>query len=189
MLRANLATRPFYNERAVQFVLGAVALFVLAVSAFNAIEVIRLTNSQRTLGAHAVEAEREAARLRSEAATIRGQINAKELEVVANAAREANSIIDQRAFSWSDLFDQLERTLPDDVRITAVDPTLSPQGQFIVNIGVQARRSEDLDAFIEALEKTGSFRDVITPAEETNEQGLLVAVIRGTYMRTGGARG
>jgi Tfp pilus assembly protein PilN len=189
MLRTNLATRPFYNERAVQFVLGALAVVVLAVSAFNAFELIRLTESQRTLGAHAVDAEREAARLRSEAATIRARINAKELEVVANAAREANTIIDQRAFSWSDLFDELEHTLPDDVRITAVDPSLSQQGEFIVNIAVQARRSEDLDAFIEALEKTGSFRDVITPAEETNEDGLLVAVVRGVYVRTGGVRG
>ena len=189
MLTTNLATRPFYNERAVQFALGAVVALVLAVSAFNAIELIRLTESQRTLGAHAVESEREAARLRSEAAAIRAQINPKELEVVANAAREANSIIDQRAFSWSELFDQLEQTLPDDVRITAVAPSLNPQGQFIVNIAVQARRSEDLDAFIEALEKTGSFHDVITPAEETNEQGLLVAVIRGLYVRSGGARG
>ena len=93
MLKTNLATRPFYNERAVQFVLGVLAVLVLAISAFNAFELIRLTDSQRTLGAHAVDAEREAARLRSEAATIRGQINAKELEVVANAAREANSII------------------------------------------------------------------------------------------------
>jgi len=189
LLKTNLATRPFYNERAVQLVLGAVAVLVLVVSAFNAFELIRLTESQRTLGAHAVESEREAARLRSEAATIRAQINARELEVVANAAREANSIIDQRAFSWSDLFDELEHTLPDDVRITAVDPALNPEGEFIVNIAIEARRSEDLDAFIEALEKTGSFRDVITPAEETNEDGLLVAVVRGVYVRTGGARG
>ena len=189
MLRTNLSTRPFYNERAVQCILGALAVLVLAVSAFNAFELLRLTDSQRTLGAHAVDSEREAARLRSEAATIRAQINARELEVVANAAREANSIIDQRAFSWSDLFDELEHTLPDDVRITAVDPALNPQGEFIVNIAIEARRSEDLDAFIEALEKTGSFRDVITPAEETNEDGLLVAVVRGVYVRTGGARG
>jgi type IV pilus assembly protein PilN len=189
MLRTNLATRPFYNERAVRLALAAAVVLVAAVTAFNVIELLRLTESQRTLGAHAVESEREAARLRTEAVTIRAQINPKELEVVANAAREANSIIDQRAFSWSDLFDQLEHTLPDDVRITAIDPSLSPQGQFIVNIAVQARRSEDLDAFIEALEKTGSFRNVITPAEETNEQGLLVAVIRGTYVRSGGTRG
>jgi Tfp pilus assembly protein PilN len=189
MLRTNLSTRPFYNERAVQLGLAALAVLVAVLTGFNIVEVVRLTATQRTLGAHAVESEREASRLRTEAAAVRAQINAKELETVASAAREANGIIDQRAFSWSGLFDQLEQTLPDDVRITAVDPSLGPQGQFVIEITVQARRSEDVDQFIEALEKTGSFRDVITPAEATNEDGLLQAVIRGTYVRPEGPRG
>jgi len=189
MLRTNLSTRPFYNERAVRLVLGLVAILVAIVTGFNIVEVVRLTGSQRTLGAHAFESEREAARLRTEAAAIRAQINTKELETVASAAREANGIIDQRAFSWSGLFDQLEQTLPDDVRITAVAPSIDPQGQFVVEITVQARRSEDVDQFIEALEKTGSFHDVITPTEATNEDGLLQAVIRGTYVRAEGPRG
>ncbi len=189
MLRTNLSTRPFYNERAVQLVLAVVVVLVAVITGFNVVEVIRLTASQRTLGAHAVESEREAARLRTEAAAIRAQINTKELETVANAAREANGIIDQRAFSWSELFDQLEQTLPDDVRIRAVDPSLNQQGQFVIEITVQARRPEDVDQFIEALEKTGSFRDVITPAEATNEEGLLQAVIRGIYVRQEAPRG
>lgn len=189
MLRTNLSTRPFYNERAVQLMLGLAAVVLAVVTAFNIVEVVRLTASQRTLGAHAVESEREAARLRTEAAAVRAQINAKELETVASAAREANGIIDQRAFSWSGLFDELEQTLPDDVRITKVEPTLLPQGQFIIGITVQARRPEDVDAFIEALEKTGSFRDLLTPAEATNEDGLLEAVIRGTYIHAEGPRG
>jgi Tfp pilus assembly protein PilN len=189
MLRTNLSTRPFYNERAVQLGLAALSVIVAVLTGFNIVEVVRLTATQRTLGAHAVESEREASRLRTEAAAVRAQINAKELETVASAAREANGIIDQRAFSWSGLFDQLEQTLPDDVRITAVDPSLGPQGQFVIEITVQARRSEDVDQFIEALEKTGSFRDVITPAEATNEDGLLQAVIRGTYVRPEGPRG
>jgi type IV pilus assembly protein PilN len=189
MLRTNLATRPFYNERAVQLVLGLILVVAIAVTAFNVAELIRLSGSQRTLGARAAESERDAARLRREAATVRAQINAKELETVASAAREANGIIDQRAFSWSELFDQLEQTLPDDVRITAIDPTLTKEGQFIIQIAVQARRSEDVDQFIESLEKTGSFRDMITPLESTNDDGLLEAVIRGTYIRPEGARG
>jgi len=189
MLRTNLATRPFYNERAVQLVLGLLLLLVVAVTAFNAAELLRLTGSQRTLGAHAADAEREAAQLRGQAATIRGQINKTELETVASAAREANGIIDQRAFSWSELFDQLEETLPDDVRITAVDPTLTKEGEFIIQIAIQARRSEDIDQFIESLEKTGSFRDLITPVESTNDNGLLDAVVRGTYVRQEGPRG
>ena len=189
MLRTNLATRPFYNERAVQLVLGLLLILVVAVTAFNAAELIRLSASQRTLGARAAESEREAARLRTQAATVRAQINAKELETVASAAREANGIIDQRAFSWSELFDQLEHTLPDDVRITAIDPTLTKEGLFIIQIAVQARRSEDVDQFIESLEKTGSFREMITPVESTNDDGLLEAIIRGTYIRPEGPRG
>lgn len=189
MLRTNLATRPFYNERAVQLVLGLILVIVIAVTAFNVAELIRLSGSQRALGARAAESERDAARLRRDAATVRAQINTKELETVASAAREANGIIDQRAFSWSELFDQLEQTLPDDVRITAIDPTLTKEGQFIIQIVVQARRSEDVDQFIESLEKTGSFHDMITPIESTNDDGLLEAVIRGTYIRPEGSRG
>jgi Tfp pilus assembly protein PilN len=189
MLRTNLATRPFYNERAVQLVLGLIVLLVIAITGFNSAELIRLTGSQRTLGAHAADAEREAAQLRRQAATIRAQINKAELETVASAAREANGIIDQRAFSWSELFDQLEQTLPDDVRITAVDPTLTREGQFIIQIAIQARRSEDIDQFIESLEKTGSFHDLITPVESMDDDGLLDAVIRGTYVRQERPRG
>ena len=184
MLRTNLSTRPFYNERAVQVTLGAIGLLVLAVTVFNVTELTRLSASQRTLGAHAVESEGEAARLRTQAAAIRAQINPSELENVANAAREANGIIDQRAFSWTELFGQFEATLPADVRITAVQPRIEKNGDFVVGIAVQARRAEDLDEFIEALEKTGVFHDVIALAEQTNSEGLLEAVIEGKYMVT-----
>jgi len=75
------------------------------------------------------------------------------------------------------------------LRITAIDPTLTKERKFIIQIAVQARRSEDVDQFIESLEKTGSFRDMITPLESTNDDGLLEAVIRGTYIRPEGPRG
>src|SRR4051794_32237053 len=114
MLHLNLSTRPFYNARAVKMALGVLFVIVLAMTAFNVVKALTLSAAQRTLGAHAFEAEREAARLRSEAVAIRGRINAKEVEVVAAAAREANGIIDRRAFSWSELFSQFERTLPPD---------------------------------------------------------------------------
>jgi Tfp pilus assembly protein PilN len=181
MLKTNLATRPFYNLRAVRALLGAVALLVLAVTLFNAVQLVRLTASQYTLGARAAEAEREAARLRADAVRIRSQINPQELEVVANAAREANAIIDQRAFSWTDLLTQFEATLPPDVRITTVQPRLERDGRFIVAIGVQARRSEDLDAFIEALETAGGFHNVLSIQEQTADGGLIQAVIQGSY--------
>ena len=182
MLRTNLATRPFYNVRVVQVVLGLAAAVVVALSAFNVVQILRLSASQSMLGARAAEATREAARLRAEAVRIRAQINPEELQVVANAAREANAIIDQRAFSWTDLLADFEATLPPDVRITSVQPQLNEKTGFIVSITAEARRSEDLDAFIEALEQRGSFHNVLSVQEQTSTDGLIVAVIQGAYL-------
>ncbi|MEQ1572703.1 MAG: hypothetical protein ABL993_00520 [Vicinamibacterales bacterium] len=185
MLRTNLSTRPFYNVRAVRVAIGALGFLILGATIFNVVSIARLTLSQRTLGAHAVESEGEAARLRIEAAAIRSKINPKELDVVAAAAREANSIIDRRAFSWTALFAQFESTLPADVRITSVTPRQEGDGSFVVSIGVEARRVEDLDAFLEALETKSTFRNVLARQEETNAQGIIEAFVEGTYL-TGG---
>lgn len=181
MLRTNLATRPFYNVRAVQVILGALGLLILAFTIFNITAVIQLSMEQGRLSAHAVEAEEQAQRLRANAARIRMQINQKELETVTKAAREANRIIDQRAFSWTRLLAQLEATLPEDVRLTAVRPRLDQEGSFIVAVGVEARRVDDLDAFIEALEASGAFRSVLPVQEQTDEDGLIGAIIEGVY--------
>ena len=182
MLRTNLATRPFYNVRVVQVVLGLATAVVIALTAFNVVQILRLNTSQSMLGARAAEATREAARLRAEAVRIRAQINPEELQVVANAAREANAIIDQRAFSWTDLLAEFEATLPPDVRITSVQPQLNEKAGFVVSIAAQARRSEDLDAFIEALEQRGSFHNVLSVQEQTSGDGLIEAVIQGAYL-------
>lgn len=180
MIRTNLSTRPFYNVRAVQVTLSTLAAIVLGITLFNVIRIVTLLTSQQTLGATADQSEREATRLRSEASRIRAQINPAELQTVATAAREANDLIDQRAFSWTELFTQFEATLPDDVRITAVQPRLE-KGVFIVAVAIESRRAEDLDAFIEALEMTGNFHNVLATETQTNAQGRLEAIIEGVY--------
>jgi Tfp pilus assembly protein PilN len=181
MLRTNLSTRPFYNIRAVQVVLGALALLVVVLTLLNLVQLIRLTSSGRALGARAEQAEAEAQRLREEARRIRSQIDAKELNEVTAAAEEANAIIDLRAFSWSELFSQLETTEPDSVRLTSFQTQEDRSGKLIVNLRVQARRVQDLESFLDALEKTGRFHEVLAAEEQTNPEGLINAVVEGVY--------
>ena len=189
ILRTNLATRPFYNSRAVQLAIGVLAAVVILFTAFNIVEIVRLTTAQQALGARASDAEAEAERLRAEAVQLRARVDPKELAVVSAAAREANTLIDQRVFSWSDLFTQFEATLPENVRITQVQPR-SDNDQFIVGVLVESRSEEDLDAFIEALEATGAFHDVLPVETRKNEEGLIESVVEGVYvqpMRNGAA--
>jgi Tfp pilus assembly protein PilN len=181
MLRTNLSTRPFYNVRAVRaIILGLSALVALA-TVYNIIELARLTTQQRSLSADAVSAETEAGRLTREAAQVRARIDQTEIDAVAAAAREANAIIDRRAFSWTTLFAQFESALPTDVRITAVQPRRETDGTFAVSVAVQSRRIEAVDAFIEALEALGTFKNVLPTEEQTTDEGLIEAVLDGQY--------
>ena len=181
MLRTNLSTRPFYNIRAVQVALGALALLVVVLTLLNLVQLIRLTSSGRALGARAAQAEMDAQRLRDEARRIRSQIDAKELNEVTAAAEEANAIIDLRAFSWSELFSQLETTEPESVRLTSFRTQEDRSGKLIVNLRVQARRVQDLESFLDALEKTGRFHEVLAAEEQTNPEGLINALVEGVY--------
>lgn len=183
MLRTNLSTRPFYNIRAVQAALGACAALVILFTLFNLISLLQLAASQRSLGARAVEAQNAAANLRSDATRVRAQVDAKELEVVSAAAREAKSIIEMRAFSWTDLLTQFEKTLPENVRITAVQPRLEKDGRFIIGMRVEARQIGDIEKFIDELENTGAFHNVLTTDEQATDDGLLEAVIEGSYVQ------
>jgi hypothetical protein len=181
MLRTNLATRPFYNVRAVRVALTAAAVAVLALVLFDVVQLVNLTISQRSLGARAIDAEQLAARLLAEAANTRKQIDPLELRTVADAAREANDIIDRRAFSWTELFERFEATLPSNVRITAVQPGVGREGGMLVTVSVEARRAEDLDEFVEALDAEDAFSEVLATQEQTTADGLIAAVIEATY--------
>jgi Tfp pilus assembly protein PilN len=179
VIRTNLSTRPFYNTRAVQALLGLFGVVVVALTAYNAVQLVRLGNSQRTLGAKAAAAERETTRLRAEAVRALARVDKKELAIVDKAAREANAIIDQRTFSWTDVLGHFERTLPSEVRITSVQQRAGRQ----IVLGAEARSVDDINQFIEALEKTGAFRNVIPRNETLMENDIFQATLEATYVQ------
>jgi Tfp pilus assembly protein PilN len=76
------------------------------------------------------------------------------------------------------VFGHLERTLPPDVRITSVQ---QQTGRQIVLIGAEARSINDLDQFIEGLEKTGAFRDVSPRSEVRMDNDIIMATLEATY--------
>ena len=182
MIRTNLSTRPFYNARAVHALIGLFTVVVLAMTVYNAVQIVSLASSQRTLGARAAAAERDATRLRAEAAQTLARVDQKELAIVDKAAREVNTIIDQRTFSWTDVFAHFERTLPSDVRITSVQQRTG--GQLV--LGAEARSVDDIDLFIEALEKTGAFRNVTPRTEVLMEDDIFQATLEATYAPAAG---
>jgi hypothetical protein len=180
MLRTNLATRPFYNERAAHVVIGFAAVVVFAITVLNIIQIASLSRHNTELSSRIGADDAEAERLTAEAARIRRTINKDELELVVNAAQEANVLIDQRTFSWTEFFNQIESTLPPDVMLSSVRPSVK-DGETRVTMGVLGRRAEDIDEFMEKLEATGAFLDVVPAGGDRTEAGLHRVVIQSIY--------
>ena len=130
MIRTNLATRPFYNERAVHLGILLLLLIVVVASIFNVTRVVQLSRSDTRLGSQASRDEASAAERRSQAGRLRASVDPKQIEFVSVEARKANDLIDRRTFSWTELFNRFEMSLPDDTIARVFPVRKSAPGRF-----------------------------------------------------------
>lgn len=180
MLRTNLSTRPFYNERIIHLLIALAGVIILGITFFNAVKLVELSRQNTDLSTRVGRDRTDGDSLRREAARIRKGIDPKELTVVAAAAREANTLIDQRTFSWTAFFNHLEATLPPDVMLVSVRPSID-RGATRVSMVVLGRTPEDIDEFMEKLEATGAFEKILPRQMDKTDEGLNRAVLDSVY--------
>jgi Tfp pilus assembly protein PilN len=181
MLRTNLSTRPFYNDRVVKLALMAGAFIAVVLTLFNAYQIFLLQGRSRDARTTIAQNDEQAKQLRATAADVRRSMDTAKLDAIRASAREANALIDRRTFSWTELLNHFQSTLPPDVRIAGVMPQIDNEGRRLVQITVYSRRSEDLEAFMDALEQTGAFSGVLSRADQTGEDGVTQSQLQAYY--------
>lgn len=182
MIRTNLATRPFYNQRVVNVWLWLAGALVLAVTLFNVSRVLRFSGSNTELATEASQNEAAAAEARRNATQLRASVDVGQAESAARDARQANELIDRRTFSWTELFNRFETTLPDDVRITAVSPKINRDYGIQLTVTVLARTVDDVNQFMERLDATNVFRDLRSTQERANDDNQIESSLEMIYL-------
>ena len=181
MLRSNLATRPFYNERLVTMAIGVVALIAVLLTGFNATRIFSLSGERSGVQARIAADRVEADRISHHVAAMQKGIDRPTLVRLAASTREANDLIEQRTFSWSALFGRLERTLPLDVRLVAVSPQVG-ENVLTVSLTVVAKQLDDVAEFIDNLTSTGAFYDVQPTQQQLNDDDTYTATVDASYL-------
>jgi hypothetical protein len=181
MLKGNLSTRPFYNERLVNLLLVAAAIAGLALAGYNATRLMALGKERSERVAAENKANADAAALREAADREQRSVDRGALLMLAGATAEANALIDERTFSWTEFFGLIEKTLPLDARLIAVAPRAERDSLRIIMI-VNAKRPDDLSTFMDALLDTGSFYDLLAPEQVRSDDGTLTATLSGLYL-------
>lgn len=181
MLKGNLATRPFYNERAVNLILMAAAAVGVALAIISATQIIQYSGARVEQLAVQKTAEADATRIRTEAEREQRTVDRNSLALLGGQTQEANALIDQRLFSWTVFFDLVEKTLPLDARLVAVAPHVD-RGELRIDMTLNAKRPEELAAFLDALQNTGAFYDMLPSAQQRNDDGTYDATVSGGYL-------
>ena len=178
----NLATRPFYNDRAVHLALAAVGLVAVSVFVLGGTRLVDLSRTHRALTLQAEAAERETATVSAQAARHEPAAPAEAAEALSRAAEEVNRLIERRLFSWTAFFNLIEQTLPSDVMLTAVRPDTDDRGTSI-DLAVIGRTVADIEEFIRRLEESGAFIEVLARQGELDDERRYRARLRGRLVR------
>jgi hypothetical protein len=181
MLRGNLATRPFYNERIVTLLLALVAAVVLALTVTNVTRLMQLSSRRSELRSQIAADEAAAARIRQTAATVQQGVDRTALASLAGSAREANALIDERTFSWTTLLTLIESAIPMGVHLVSITPEFK-NDDIIITMMLVGRQAEEVTNFMSALEDTGAFYDVGATVVGATDDGFDRVTIRAWFL-------
>jgi hypothetical protein len=153
----------------------------VGLTVFNVIQLISLTRERRVLNSHIERDRGEAARISARADAIQRTVDRPRLQLLAESTREANALIDQRTFSWTEFLGLIEKTLPRDVRLIGVSPRVE-KGEFKIAMRVVARTSDDVAKFADGLTGTGYFYDVIPLETQRNDDDTDTLTLVAGYL-------
>jgi Tfp pilus assembly protein PilN len=103
---------------------------------------------------------------------VRG-VNVKGL---AEQAQFVNARLAERAFSWSELLDRLERVLPDDVRIESVSPAFAKDGLVHLTLLAVAKNGDGMVRTLDRLNRDLHFANAFPTAEDHVDAGYRFGI-------------
>jgi len=122
-LELNLASRPFRNNVPIWSAFGFLAFCVLLSTAWNIRSWLGVSHKMRDLRADIGSSEKQLASLEKRDADAAAGIRAFDPKTLQAQVDKVNEIIERRGLSWTRLFNDLEKVVPYEVRMTTIHPS------------------------------------------------------------------
>src|SRR5579872_1645051 len=158
-VRLNLATSPLESNRrfavsaTVIRTLGLLALLALSWNAFS------VWRSEKVTRARQATLESEIASLEQQRQSLATFFDQPETVKRRQRAAYLNALIQQRAFPWIKIFMDLEKILPEGVRVVSIEPKLAGDSVQL-HFTVSALSDESKLKFLKTLETSPEFSQI-----------------------------
>lgn len=157
----NLASQPFVNYRRFVVTAGLLAVVAGGLTLFVGVEGLRTWHKRTTTQAR-VQALREQRRdLVSEQQQLEAELKDPATVELLEHVRFLNRVIQEKGFSWTGLFFDLQQRLPRQVRVLSLSPSLQDDGLVEVEMRLGSQSPQAVVRFLRSLEASEEFRGYV----------------------------
>jgi len=189
-LDINLATRPYEDARRfwVQWgsILSAVGLLTLILVFMALSGLWSASNDRKTIRSYQKEiAERDSERAKAEAF-----LNLPENRSTRDRSQFLNELIRRKSFSWTKVFEDLERIMPPRVHLVSIHPELNEDNQLAIKMQVAGDSRERALDLVRRMESSPHFQQtkIDSESQQAQNEGVsldITAVYTGDRARGG----
>lgn len=170
-IHLNLASRPYRDYRPVYAAVVVMSLLAAFLMLQNVETYFRYTHETRNTRAKIAAIEAETARERQREQAVQGQLKGLDLARLDAQTKFVNAKLQERAFSWSTLLDQLESVLADDVRLMSVSPSFQEDGTIDLALDLRSKASDGMTRTINRMNADPQFSNPFPSNESMTENG------------------
>lgn len=149
-LHLNLASRPYRDYKPLYAVVVITSLAIAFLMLNNVETYYRYVSETQTTRAKIASLDNETQAEKNRGAAADAQLKGIDLVTLDSETKFINAQLAERAFSWSELLDRLERVLPDDVRIKNISPQFGKTGLVHLELSCDAKTP---DAYVKTLSR------------------------------------
>ena len=183
-LHLNLASNPYRDYKPVYAVVVAMSLLIAFLMLQNIDTYYRYVSETKSTRAKIAQVESEAAKEQRVAQSIDERMRSLDVTSLNQQTRFINSQLAERAFSWSELLDRLERVMPGDVRITSIQPSFETTGLVHLEMMCEAKTAEGLVMTLNRFNGASQFSNPFPHGENRQPAGTFQFGIGVDYKPT-----
>ncbi|HKS24856.1 MAG TPA: hypothetical protein VJZ76_18820 [Thermoanaerobaculia bacterium] len=166
-IHLNLAAKPYRDTRPYIAVM-AVGWLLVAIMALNNVDTwYRYQHDTRTTRDEIAALERQTDIEKKKLQVSEQRLRTVNVKLMTAQTQYVNSVLAERAFSWSELLDRLERVLPNDVRLLSISPSFNKNGLVHLSLACVGKSDSSMVTVIDRFNADGHFFRPF-PASETN---------------------
>lgn len=173
--RINLASHPYEDARRFYLQWFGLLLVLVVITAALFTLVAKTHRASRDITRRVEQERRQIAEIDRERAAAEAILNRPENRDVRDKSRFLNAVIARKAFSWTQVFSDLEKIVPPRVRIVSIRPGVNSSNQLEIHLEAIGDSREKAIELVRRMEEAPTFREARVQVERP-DQGASAGV-------------